>query len=30
MTYYRVQAAIKRAVKVIAADRPEAHKEVVA
>jgi len=30
MTYYRVQAAIKRVVKVIAADRPEAEKEVVA
>jgi aerobic-type carbon monoxide dehydrogenase small subunit (CoxS/CutS family) len=30
MTYYRVQAAIKRAVKVIAADRPAAEKEVVA
>jgi hypothetical protein len=30
MTYYRIQAAIKRAVKVIAADRPAAEKEVVA
>ena len=30
MTYYRIQAAIKRAVKVIAADRPTAEKEVVA
>jgi len=30
MTYYRVQAAIKRAVKAIAADRPAAEKEVVA
>src|SRR5713226_5988978 len=30
MTYYRIQAAIKRAVKVIAADRPVAEKEVVA
>jgi len=30
MTYYRIQAAIKRAVKVIAADRPGAEKEVVA
>jgi len=30
MTYYRVQAAIKRAVKVIAADHPDAHQEVVA
>ena len=30
MTYYRIQAAIKRAVKVIAADRPAGEKEVVA
>ena len=30
MTYYRVQAAIKRAAKVIAADGPASHKEVVA
>jgi aerobic-type carbon monoxide dehydrogenase small subunit (CoxS/CutS family) len=30
MTYYRVQAAIRRAVKVIAADRGAAGKEVVA
>ena len=30
MTYYRIQAAIKRAVKVITADRPTAEKEVVA
>src|SRR5215469_16805830 len=30
MTYYRVQAAIKRAVKVIAAERETAHEEVVA
>src|SRR6266700_885203 len=30
MTYYRIQAAIKRAVKVIAADRAPAEKEVVA
>lgn len=30
MTYYRVQAAIKRAVKVIAADRQAAGTEVVA
>jgi aerobic-type carbon monoxide dehydrogenase small subunit (CoxS/CutS family) len=30
MTYYRVQAAIKRAVKVMAAERPASAKEVVA
>jgi len=30
MTYYRVQAAIKRAAKVIAADRPGAEQGVVA
>ena len=30
MTYYRIQAAIKRAAKVIAAARPAADKEVVA
>ncbi len=30
MTYYRVQAAIKRAVKVMAAEGPAAAKEVVA
>src|ERR1700692_218385 len=30
MSYYRVQIAIKRAVKVIAADRPAAEKGVVA
>src|SRR6476659_5337605 len=30
MTYYRIQAAIRRAVKLIAADRPWAEKEVVA
>jgi nicotinate dehydrogenase subunit A len=30
MTYYRVQAAIKRAVKQMAAERPESAKEVVA
>jgi len=30
MTYYRIQAAIKRAAKVIAAARPAAEKEVVA
>jgi len=30
MTYYRVQAAIKRAMKVIAADRQTAETEVVA
>jgi aerobic-type carbon monoxide dehydrogenase small subunit (CoxS/CutS family) len=30
MTYYRVQAAIKHAVKVIAADRAAAGKEVIA
>src|SRR6202163_1099499 len=30
MTYYRVQAAIKRAVKVVAADNAAAEKEVVA
>ena len=30
MTYYRIQAAIKRAAKVIAAARPAAGKEVVA
>ena len=30
MTYYRVQAAIRRAVKTMAAERPEAAKEVVA
>jgi aerobic-type carbon monoxide dehydrogenase small subunit (CoxS/CutS family) len=30
MTYHRIQAAIKRAVKVIASDRPAAEKEVVA
>jgi len=30
MTYYRVQAAIKRAVKVIAAERKTAREEVVA
>jgi len=30
MTYYRVQAAIKRAMKTMAADRPEAAREVIA
>ena len=30
MTYYRVQAAIKRAVKTMAAERPEGAREVVA
>ncbi len=30
MTYYRVQAAIKRAAKAIADGRPAAEKEVVA
>src|SRR6204780_3125084 len=30
MTYYRIQAAIKRAVRVVAADQPAAEKEVVA
>jgi aerobic-type carbon monoxide dehydrogenase small subunit (CoxS/CutS family) len=30
MTYYRIQAAIKRAVKVVAADHAAAEKEVVA
>jgi len=30
MTYYRIQAAIKRAVKVVAADHTAAEKEVVA
>ena len=30
MTYYRIQTAIKRAAKVIAAARPAAEKEVVA
>jgi aerobic-type carbon monoxide dehydrogenase small subunit (CoxS/CutS family) len=30
MTYYRVQAAIKRAENAMAADRPEAVREVVA
>jgi nicotinate dehydrogenase subunit A len=30
MTYYRVQTAIKRAVKVMAAERPAAAKEVIA
>jgi len=30
MTYYRVQAAIKRAVKTMAAERPKSAKEVVA
>jgi aerobic-type carbon monoxide dehydrogenase small subunit (CoxS/CutS family) len=30
MTYYRVQAAIKRAAKMIAGVRPASEKEVVA
>src|SRR5258705_9460917 len=30
MTYYRIQAAIKRAAKVVAAARPASEKEVVA
>jgi len=30
MTYYRVQAAIKRAIKVMAAERPSPAKGVVA
>ena len=30
MTYYRVQAAIKRAAKLIAASRPASRKEVIA
>ena len=30
MTYYRIQAAIKRAAKVIADVRPSAEKEVIA
>jgi aerobic-type carbon monoxide dehydrogenase small subunit (CoxS/CutS family) len=30
MTYYRIQAAIKRAAKVLADSRPAAEKEVVA
>jgi hypothetical protein len=30
MTYYRIQAAIKRAAKVIAAARPASEREVIA
>jgi hypothetical protein len=30
MTYYRIQAAIKRAAKVVAADHTVVEKEVVA